>query len=368
LMVDGTTILSEDGNDVTTLSALNGGQIIYRDATSVTIGSVTVDGMTITGVETTGTGDLGVSTVDGTITVNEHITVADGAISLRANGTISDIAINNAVTATTGAISIVADDSISFSAAGNVVANGPGNVTLTANAVDTAGNNGDGITMADNSFVNAGTGQILLTSTGVNGGTIIAEDLTTNGDLIQLDATRNIEIGNGSGATLKAEDANTATSESILISAGMNITVHTGSILSTDDMPGSSDETLTGDQIHLTADSDNNAAPMVTDTNMNGKFDPAEVAVVTDGLVTLGTSVQIITDGGIATTFVNRPGTGVGTAFFNYGGTAIPSTITQDLGTLSYKVAFQITINSTGEENLRIDIDWRDPNVAAFDH
>ncbi|MCA9060888.1 MAG: hypothetical protein KDA85_20390, partial [Planctomycetaceae bacterium] len=49
-------------------------------------------------------------------------------------------------------------------------------------------------------------------------------------------------------------------------------------------------------------------------------------------------------------------------------GTAIPSTITQDLGTLSYKVAFQITINSTGEENLRIDIDWRDPNVAAFDH
>ncbi|MEO2016541.1 MAG: hypothetical protein ABGZ53_19460, partial [Fuerstiella sp.] len=83
----------------------------------------------------------------------------------------------------------------------------------------------------------------------------------------------------------------------------------------------------------------------------------------TSGLFSVGDTVDIRTDGGVAMRFAARPfPTGLGTAFFEFSANPIPSTLQNDTtDQLNFRSEWQVLIGATGEENLRFHIDWRDP-------
>ena len=51
-MVDGTTTLTDPGNNVTTIAANTGNTINYTDADGLTVGTVAALGMSISGITT----------------------------------------------------------------------------------------------------------------------------------------------------------------------------------------------------------------------------------------------------------------------------------------------------------------------------
>jgi len=160
-----------------------------------------------------GTSNGGLVTID---TVNGSITVAaidasgavlgDGAsILLNADGVNSDVIVTGQLTTTSpGVVTITADDSVTISGTGSIRVFGTGNVSVTSNTAATNGDSNDGITMAVASFIQTDSGTITLTSTGANGGDIVAQTLTTananitvnSGGFLQLNET--VSAGAGS--------------------------------------------------------------------------------------------------------------------------------------------------------------------------
>ncbi len=123
-----------------------------------------------------------------------------GDIILDANGVNSDVHLRGAVTTNgLGIIDIAADDAIVLATSGSITAAGSGDISLRSNAVSSNGNSGDGINMQGASFIRAGdgsgtSGQILLRSTGTNGGPILVRQLTTDGNTIQIDSGNSISL------------------------------------------------------------------------------------------------------------------------------------------------------------------------------
>ena len=96
--------------------------------------------------------------------------------------------------------------------------------------------------------------------------------------------------------------------------------------------------------------------------NLTSAYSTTQNALVEriSGPVRFGNDVTLRTDGGVANQFYDRviPG-GPGSSFFTWSGVPFVSTVARS-GT-DYVVTFSVTINSTGEENLHMNIDWRDP-------
>ncbi|MFO0979261.1 MAG: hypothetical protein U0996_22830 [Planctomycetaceae bacterium] len=189
-------------------------------------------------------------------------------------------------------------------------------------------------------------GSISYTTTSATSGDITLEKLSTSGKLIQISAARDVVIGNASSGTLEATTGTTTGVETITITAGRNIRISSGSSISTDGdpTPGQS-ESSSNDHLTLLAKGEDA-------TNALG-------TVTFDGVVT------IRTDGGVATTFERRPDPNGGAdprAFFNYPANPIAAVVTTNSSN-TYTATFDIVIRTPGEENLRLDIDWRDINA-----
>ncbi len=174
--------------------------------------SLTTDSGSVTtsGAMDVGTGSFAITTnssTDGAITISQ--TLAAGALTLDANGTLADVSITNAVTiASGGAVTLTADDTINFGASGSLVASGTGNVSIQSNTDSSgSGDSGDAITMSSGSVINAGSGTLTLTSTGTGAGNItIGELITTSSSnsAVTLTSATNVSDGNGAGTNVSA--------------------------------------------------------------------------------------------------------------------------------------------------------------------
>jgi hypothetical protein len=129
---------------------------------------------------------LAASTVAGDLTISgASITVSgalagSGAITLDANGTNADVNINAALTAGAGsAVTITADDSVFADANGDITASGAGALSVTSNTNNSNGDSGNGITMADGTLWDAGSGTISITFNGTGSGNFTIGGLTT---------------------------------------------------------------------------------------------------------------------------------------------------------------------------------------------
>ncbi|MCA9064033.1 MAG: hypothetical protein KDA96_13270, partial [Planctomycetaceae bacterium] len=331
-MTAATGIGSADVIEITvnTLIATNNtsGDIRVQETNTLIIGG--------TGVRTLlGNGNIDIDVDAGSLTVNSVVT-AHGSGHVTLNADTGTVDLNANVSSTTGSIGVTGDV---VTQDADLSTGGAGTVTVTAD-------NG-AITMNVGKSTTTGTGAIVYTTTNAATGDITVEDLTTTGPLIRIDAARNVLIGNGSGATLQATDGSATSNEQILVTAGRDIFVHTDSILSTDgNTAAGMSAQMTGDHITLLA--------------------RGGAASVGNGLVAFGDNVVLRTDGGVATTFLQRPSPAGGTsqAFFNYPTDPIVGTL--NLEGAQYKASFSLSVtqntvlNAVSEENLRLDIDWRD--------
>ncbi|MEI6539233.1 MAG: hypothetical protein WCO86_06855, partial [Planctomycetota bacterium] len=204
--------------------------------------------------------------------------------------------------------------------------------------------------------------QLEASNTGFNNIQIIESNGLKTGALSNLGAGGNsIEINVLTGdleinMNVTCLDGNVSSEETILlVTQTGKITLADNITISTDDDPTAGQSSVvSGDRISLNASSGT-------------------------GTVTVGVNVVIRTDGGVATHFYDRVAPSLtGTSLFVWNATtyspsqvggvtylAIPSLV-QKTGVNQFTVTFPVTIGvpgSTLEENLRMDIDWRDPTV-----
>ena len=93
---------------------------------------------------------------------------------------------------------------------------------------------------------------------------------------------------------------------------------------------------------------------------------------LSNGVVTFGEDVTLRTDGGVAKHWSLRPlpSRNEGTSFFEFGSKQVDERIAGEISNQQdfYQGVFTVGIGVAGEENLRLDIDWRDAingNIAA---
>ena len=154
------------------------------------VGDVTLDNLSVVDNDplvmppTMPIADLSITTT-GSINVvgslDNAIENVDSGIELNATGGNSDVTISAAVTTVEGAIEIAAGDEVTFTSTGSLTSADTGNLSVTANtdvAVD--GDGSDGIVMVEGSILNAGSGEISLSSAGTGGGDIEISSITTS--------------------------------------------------------------------------------------------------------------------------------------------------------------------------------------------
>ena len=376
-----------DGNDVNHFAAVNQsavGVLVFHD----------LDGLSVNTVSAQTIDTVAFAATDGAST-------AGGDILLKADGFLT---LERPVNAGTADLRLIAQGDISQSITGVITADGLGvrqeGVTVTAgNDTDLSGGfdillggrgsvlrNNDVNTFAAFNGFSAGTqvshvvfndvdavdisATIAQSLDGIDFAATVGIEAVGDKSQIEVVATGTITILNDIRAAVDAP-GNTETTigdtgETIhVLSIDGNINVGTGVTISTDE--NSSDgvsSTNTGDAIVLVADF--NRDGVNPDTNNDGMISPAENLLITQGKVTFGNDVTLRTDGGVAKQFAPRslPGVG-GTAFFDFAVHPLPSIVAQ-IG-INYSVTFSINIGVAGEENLRLDIDWRDPSTGAGD-
>jgi hypothetical protein len=174
-----------------------------------------------------------------------------------------------------------------------------------------------------------------------NDGKINSIDTDDDGDG-QLDAVDLTPLGEGrsSGEVIT------------FTSATGNIDISSGVTISTDeDWSNKTSSDTTADRIKIVANSDKK---IILDANKQQ----------TNGKVSFGENVTLRTDGGIAKHWSLRPlpARETGTAFFEFGTGQVDDRIAGTLQTqgTNYLGVFNLIIGVAGEENLRMDIDWRD--------
>ncbi|MDB4766231.1 hypothetical protein OAG71_00940 [bacterium] len=143
----------------------------------------------------------------------------DSGIELNATGGDSDVTISAAVTTVEGGIEIEAGDEVTFASTGSLTSADTGDLSVTANtdvAVD--GDGSDGIVMAEGSFLDAGSGEITLSSTGADGGDIQIGSITTTNATVSA-----VTIDSNSAVT----DSGSANSDIVADSTGAVVTIST---------------------------------------------------------------------------------------------------------------------------------------------
>jgi hypothetical protein len=159
-----------------------------------------------------------------------------------------------------------------------------------------------------------------------------------------------------------------ATSDSsITLTANRNLLAGNGTLLTTDNLRSGSYSNLIGDKIFVTVDADRNASRQ--DRNLDGQLTIADYVGpggIADGILLTGKDTRIRTDGGVATFFANIPiisqtAVASDTAFFKDFIDPQIAAIGGADSDLNYLVTFDLLLQSPGEENLRVDVDWRNP-------
>jgi hypothetical protein len=143
-----------------------------------------------------------------------------------------------------------------------------------------------------------------------------------------------------------------ADGQTLSLRANRGVYLAEGVLLSTDDLSVGSASQLRSDRLEVRADAD--------DTFVG--------TGVRDGLFRVGERLQLRTDGGVAMQFANRPLLGQSAAapyaFFVDLADPLESNVGAG-GGFNYLATFKLAIPTEGEENLRMDIDWRDPTSAT---
>jgi len=216
----------------------------------------------------------------------------------------------------------------------------------------------------------AGTGNTTLNevdiqtvTTGPSSGVAISTDYTINlrGNITVSDSAMLVDNTAATGETIE------------ITSIDGNIIMEDGVIVSTDEDPaaGQSSE-FTGDALTITADtagtarrayvaaerdSDADGIADEIDTDLDGDgtldADPADTDIPTQGLFKAGPNSELRTDGGVAKRFI---------PLIDPSGLISP-TITNSTGDqVNFRTEWEVEIGVQGEENLRVNVDWRDPN------
>ncbi len=143
-------------------------------------------------------GILSLTSANDSITTNASLLATSGGITLDANGTSSDLNINASLTSGSGNILLTADNDILLAAAGNITSTS-GNVSLTADSNDGGATSG-ALTMADDSVIDAGSGEI----------TLAADEDITLGGLLTTNATGSaVSITSTEGAVVDGGNTDT---------------------------------------------------------------------------------------------------------------------------------------------------------------
>ncbi|MFM7037949.1 MAG: hypothetical protein ACKO2L_09505, partial [Planctomycetaceae bacterium] len=164
--------------------------------------------------------------------------------------------------------------------------------------------------------------------------------------------------------------------QTIELTATGNITVFNDSMLSTDDLPFGSyphPSAQVRDRITIVADRLNQSSPLDSPAVRDDRKSPADLrdprSGIQRGLVEFGDRVEIRTDAGVARIFAPRPmipeGSN-GAAFFEDQNDPIPAVLEPGKSN-DYIAVVNLTIGNAGEEGLRLDIDWRDPDTGSPD-
>jgi hypothetical protein len=183
-----------------------------------------------------------------------------------------------------------------------------------------------------------------------------------------ISLTQPLTFGAATGARIFA-----ARDQAISLSANRNLLAADGTLLTTDNLRSGSYSDLRGDQISVVVDANNDASRSDRngDTNLT-IADYIGAGGIQDGVLLLGADSRLRTDGGVASGFANRPLisdtlVATNTAFFtDFTDPSIAAIGAVD-GQLRYGVSFSLVLPSPGEENVRVDIDWRDPDVGPSD-
>ena len=171
--------------------------------------------------------------------------------------------------------------------------------------------------------------------------------------------------------------------QTISLEAVGNIRFRNGTVISTDDLPQNSYQRLPvlpsgesqqiQDRILVTADRLNLSSPEDAVAVRDNRRTAADLrdpqSGIQRGLVDFGDRVELRTDGGVARVFAARPmipEASPGTAFFEDLSDPIP-TILEPGKSNDYIAVVNLDIGNPGEEGLRFDVDWRDPNTGILD-
>jgi hypothetical protein len=299
------TVVSASTTDVQSVDTRDGG-------ISITSTTINLDGATLSSTDQPTAGAIALT---GSVMLNTNVaistdsTTADATIMV--TGTVDGAGGTRDLTLTAGTGNIAVTGDIGGSTPlGVVLINSAGDLALNA------------VTAGTLQQV-AGTG-----STTLNG---VVSTTTAAG----ISITTNVDITANGNLTASAAGA-----EAISLAAGDDIVIApTASVISTRDAGGTPD----GDAITIIADSDQNGVGGVT--------------------LPLAAGFSIETDGGIAKQFAQRPVVAATDAFFfaGGGGPIIASLLNETVDNANFRSEWDARIGMDGEENLRVDIDWRDP-------
>jgi hypothetical protein len=346
---------------VTTLAAQSADGIYVRESDSLIVdstGDITVQQVNLNSTLTALT-DL---------SLNDLVTTDDVRVADRVS--IQVVALNGTLTVnqgTNGASGVAAqgnDSQIHLEASGNVVINADvtaGTAGTTANVDSTLATPGEQI------VIRSVSGNILIGTS--NAVTISTDEDLTPGESNVLTSDR-IQLLAGSQSPLSSDAVAGQNQLTLTSAAGFSV----GDVVVVDD-GDSATQVVT-----ITAISGNT---LTLNSNLTNNYSVPQNAFVAHqnlGALIFGTSsnVTLRTDGGVAHQFAARPQIGVAdpnSAFVVLQTTPFNAVINNQAlaGLKEYLNVWELQIGVTGEENLRLDVDWRDPvdsnaisNLAAI--
>ncbi len=194
LMVDGATMLTNVANNVAILAADNGGQTLYTDADTLTVGSVTVAAMTVTGITTTND-DVTLTVLANDLRIAQAINLGTGDLLLDVNGNVTQAgdAVNpGAGTITANGLALVVDGATLLTNPLNNVA------TLAANNQgQTIYTDADGLTVGTVDISALTLNGVTVTAVSVSGITTTNDDVTLTVLANNLQIAQAINLGTG---------------------------------------------------------------------------------------------------------------------------------------------------------------------------
>ncbi len=311
------------------------------------------DHLAVQRVQVSGPGDVQIAT-GADLLIQDQIQVLTGG--------------GGSVTGTQPEIRLTAISSIELSVNSKITTELSHNISLLA---------GNDVTMQTGSLISSSGGELLVSTDQQTGGDILVQNLITTGRKLTVQSAGNLRIGDTAGVLLRAADGVASNAEQILLDAAGNIRIADGTVISTDDDPNP------GASVQQTAD----RLVLIARGRTAGSNLPPDAAV---GRVEFDGRVVLRTDGGVATTFLGRPtADAAGTiAFFDssraqrtaQGQLIYPGKLRPDpnggspgsgTGSASLQLVFELQVSANSpqgqpaEENLRLDIDWRDPSDTA---